>query len=291
MSTSADSSYLESLKFFLPPAQRTTVVLVGCGGTGSWLAPALARLARIGQETGKSISLVFVDPDVVEEKNIYRQNFCRAEIGANKAQALAARYAMAWGVEIGSAAARFGEMQESIERSAYEGVTVICGCVDGAGGRKEIAAFAESWSRGTRVWVDSGNEQTSGQVLAGCSDGAKAEALVLPGFCAWLPLPSEQAPELISSPTAYPHPGPLPFRARGEEQELALSCAEMAMRGAQGLTINQVMAAIMADYIFRIVLTHDLRRYATRIDLASGVMTSEYITRKAINGWLKGKKR
>ncbi len=283
MSTRAENSYLDSLKFFLPPSQRTTIVLAGCGGTGSWLAPALARLARMGQETGKNISLVFVDPDQVEEKNIYRQNFCRAEIGANKAEALAARFAMAWGVEIGSAAARFGKMKDSLRRSMHEGATVICGCVDGAGGRKEMAEFAGSHGN-LKVWVDSGNEQTSGQVLAGCSDGAKKEALGLPGMCAWLPLPSEQAPELLSSPTPLPNPLPLPSR-EGE------SCAEMAMRGAQGLTINQAMAAIMADYIFRIVLTQDLRRYATFVDLASGVMTSKYITRKEVEGWMKGKKR
>jgi len=47
-----------------------------------------------------NVRLAFWDYDAVEEKNIFRQNFCEAEIGTNKAETLARRYGLAWGIEI-----------------------------------------------------------------------------------------------------------------------------------------------------------------------------------------------
>ena len=52
------------------------------------------------EKFGKTVGVYFVDPDVVEHKNCYRQNFCEAEIGRNKAESMAFRYGLAWGIEI-----------------------------------------------------------------------------------------------------------------------------------------------------------------------------------------------
>ena len=71
--------YLNACRLLLPSSDNISLVLVGCGGTGSWLAPHVARVARLLLEKWqKDVQVVFVDPDVVEEKNIYRQNFCHA---------------------------------------------------------------------------------------------------------------------------------------------------------------------------------------------------------------------
>ena len=75
--------------------------LVGCGGNGSWLAPHLVRLARFLRETRQmKVHLTFIDPDVVEMKNVFRQNFGEAEVGGHKAELLALRYAASWGQSI-----------------------------------------------------------------------------------------------------------------------------------------------------------------------------------------------
>ena len=50
--------------------REATVVLVGCGGTGGFLADALGRLLL-----GRAARLVLVDPDVVEPHNVARQAF------------------------------------------------------------------------------------------------------------------------------------------------------------------------------------------------------------------------
>src|SRR5690242_10750253 len=93
-------SYVQAVPLLLPQGKPFHLFLVGCGGSGSWLAPSLARLTRVLNDAGRRISLTFVDHDTVEEGNVPRQNFCYAEIGQFKAMALATRYSAAWGIEI-----------------------------------------------------------------------------------------------------------------------------------------------------------------------------------------------
>lgn len=71
------------------------IVIVGCGGTGSWLIPKLAK--TINDMKRKNLlsadfSLVLVDGDTVESKNLIRQNFVESDIGRNKAEVMAVRY-------------------------------------------------------------------------------------------------------------------------------------------------------------------------------------------------------
>ena len=84
------------------PVEYNTLrfIVVGAGGTGSFVVPALARLIfELKQQQNKSAEMLIVDPDVVESQNIPRSNFCFAEVGRYKAQTLAERVATAWGIE------------------------------------------------------------------------------------------------------------------------------------------------------------------------------------------------
>jgi hypothetical protein len=68
----------------MPHAEKR-VVIVGCGGIGSWLAEALARTLEF-QAPGSA--MILVDGDNYEEKNVERQSF--DQIG-NKAKVLRER--------------------------------------------------------------------------------------------------------------------------------------------------------------------------------------------------------
>ena len=57
----------------LPPTLVIHILLVGVGGTGSWLALSLGRLAYHARQKGITFHLTFVDPDRVEIKNVGRQ--------------------------------------------------------------------------------------------------------------------------------------------------------------------------------------------------------------------------
>src|SRR5581483_4175527 len=59
--------------------------IVGCGGTGSHMADAVAQLwiATNGMKRTPTPlkQMYLVDPDIVELKNVGRQRFCPADVG------------------------------------------------------------------------------------------------------------------------------------------------------------------------------------------------------------------
>lgn len=248
------------------------LVLVGCGGTGSWLAPAVVRLARAwSEDLGWSVAVTFVDPDVVEARNTFRQNFCAAEVGVPKAEALAVRYSAAWGVPITARPTQF--KSDVLRAPSYSTTHILLGCVDNGAARKSLNETLDGLSyHGTpRVWwIDAGNTRAGGQVLVGSARERRDlhHAFTIPGLCTALPSPGWQRPELLET---------TPEEAAGDD----LDCAELAIQNSQGLTVNQVMAAHVADVLNRLV-SGELRTYAQAVNLNAGVVSSRFITPEAI---------
>jgi tRNA A37 threonylcarbamoyladenosine dehydratase len=81
------SKYISQIKFFgienVKKMQDISVTIVGVGGLGSWLSEFLVR---VGVK-----KLVIVDFDIVEEKNLNRQNYTLEDIGKLKIDALEKR--------------------------------------------------------------------------------------------------------------------------------------------------------------------------------------------------------
>ncbi len=261
-----------------------SLILAGCGGTGSWLAPTVVRVARLlSEKFNKSVRVVFIDPDVVEAKNCYRQNFAECEIGRNKAEALAARYGLAWGVEVLALPVPFpsdlDRLLETDQQTHYQ-LAVVIGCVDNAPARSAIHHYLTEHSGygAARWWLDCGNERHSGQVLVGGFNNKHDQTIFpIPGYCARLPLPSEQHPELLQS------------RPHDAAPDGNLSCADLALLGAQGLAVNQQVAAIAGDYLLQMLVYGTLTRFQTYFDQASGTMRSTPITEAALSPYLTEK--
>ncbi len=280
-----DLSHLEAspLKIALPQNDRTLqIFLVGCGGTGSWLAPHLIRLARFLHEMrGMNVCLTFVDPDAVERKNVFRQNFADAEIGASKCELLAMRYSAAWGhgVTVQTHTARFNR---SIVQLEYGDLGVIVGCVDNPEARKEItqAMTADTNKRGlARLprlwWLDCGNGADTGQVLLGAARCAREMRYAFPctpdqGFCVNLPAPDLQHPELLERQDAA---------SRTPKAAQTLSCAELALTGDQSPSINSLIANVAASYLWRMFTDpKGLTTFATYCNLSFHSIRSRFIT-------------
>ena len=272
-----DYSILNAKPIILPVYQQIEFYLVGCGGTGSWLAPSLCRIARYFTQRCKNTSLIFIDPDRVEQKNILRQNFCDAEIGLNKAQTLALRYSLSWGIDIEALPDSF--KPEIVARDHYQKeqkLKIVIGCVDNAIARQSITrALSQYQSWHTRDvatelwWLDCGNHSHSGQVLIGSHLSAEIDTYQFHQLgCIKLPAPCLQHPELLE-----PKPEEL--------SQTNMSCAELDLLNTQSLTINQYVAAEAASYLVRLI-TGKLNRLATYLDLESGFMTSTFITEDAL---------
>ena len=298
-----DLSHLNAvpLKVVMPRSQgMLRIYLVGCGGTGSWAAPHIARLARFLREVrGVKTAVTFVDPDGVETRNVFRQNFCAAEVGSNKAELLASRLSAAWGIEIHTHAQRFESKMIDLE---YGDVGVIVGCVDNALARREIS---ETLSRETQRygngepppprlwWIDSGNGEDTGQVLVGAAPSSSELRQAFPfypqpTYCVNLPSPALQHPDLLQdSPTIPQPPTPAPDVsgrvADANTNQAAISCTEMALLGEQSPIINAMMANLAATYLWRLFAdARGLTTFATYCNLSSMSWRSTYIVPAAV---------
>lgn len=261
--------------------ERVAVVLAGCGGTGSFLALHLARLAYHARERhGLRLQLVFVDPDAVEPKNLGRQNFCAAEVGLPKAWALMYRYNLAFGLDARVVQDRFDGsiLDPFVGRDRY---TLIAGCVDNAAARCDIHQALNNYVGGRVWWLDGGNHDQSGQVVLGnCTHIVRPEITPL-GFCQALPAPSIVHPELLDGPIGQAGAGQAGAgQARGPAPTDGGSCADLALADVQGLMVNQAVAGWMATYLARLFISRDLDLYATYFDLVAGSCRSLAITRE-----------
>lgn len=272
---SLDFSFMNAARVITAAHQEVKLVMIGCGGTGSWLAPSVVRIARVLNESGTRAGALFIDPDFVERKNIPRQNFCDAELSHPKAQTLAARYSLAWGVEVRAAVDYF---KPEMISSRWNRLTVIIGCVDNAAARQEIAKMLNANAPDAPPhtwWLDCGNQRESGQVILGSTNDPRTlrSAFPMNSLCQHLPSPILQCPDLLT-----PQPEELSHHN--------LSCAELALANAQGLIVNQRVAAEAADYLARLLIHQNLRRFATWFDLASGAVRNSYVTPEAIKPFL-----
>ncbi|MGE3384755.1 MAG: ThiF family adenylyltransferase [Pyrinomonadaceae bacterium] len=253
-------------------------IVVGAGGTGSFVVPALARLIfELKQQQNKSAEMLIVDPDVVENGNIPRSNFCFAEIGRYKAQTLAERVATAWGIETSFACESFdSEKHLKNSNSDFRSLTVIVGCVDNYLARLEMHRALEefrSYGESSRVWwIDGGNGKTSGQVLLGSTTKTLKPDQYFTGtsICRALPAPSIQHSDLLTPEKV--------------EVKSDASCPDRVRLGEQGLNVNQRVAIEMAEMLISMLLTRTLRRFAVYFDLESGTTRSVYCIPTAVSG-------
>ncbi len=258
-----DSLYARAV--LLPLLKEVSIHLIGCGGSGSWLAPHLARIAKLLEEVHHlSVRLVFWDPDIVEQKNIYRQNFCEAEIGVNKAQTLARRYGHAWGMEVIAVGVPFTRenlyRNNLAQRYGSGEVHFLVSCVDNNKARQEIVKCCQeihaAW------WMDTGNIKTAGQVAVGrLLDERESSPLRFPSKTTWLPLPSEQFPGILL-PESVP--------VKEEMDTSGMSCADIALVDEQGLSINHAVASAAAAMLMKLLVTQDLQHHCAYVSTESG---------------------
>jgi PRTRC genetic system ThiF family protein len=274
-----DLSFVRAARVMADRGGPVRFILVGCGGTGGWLAPDIARLHSELARAGRTVSTTFVDYDRVEPKNIPRQNFCHAEIGLYKSTALAARLTAAWNVPIVAVKERFSvEMVDENmgwgRHKRTDELVLLLGCVDGATGRRALArALHNNYDFMPHYvwWLDCGNAAESGQVLLG-SAPTKAHlrgAFTSAKVCKALPSPALQAPELLK-------------KKPEELTDTNLSCAELMERNEQSLMVNKQAACVAARYAFRLTTGRALKYFATYFDQETGAEQSRYVTPEAV---------
>jgi len=229
---------------------NSTVVIAGCGGTGGFVAEDLCRILPVSQQ------IILVDPDIVEERNLIRQNYSAGDIGKYKCEALADHLCARYKRKIGYFVGKIKEFNSNSQG-------LLLGCVDNGPARADIALkFVSQYSSEYGWWIDAGNENNFGQILVGNSKFAASSSYVInhqrPELqdLRWdhLPLPTLQRPDLLTQV-----PG-------------KISCLQAA---EQGSTINRTMASLMVETV-RQLINNTLTWFQLYVDMDKGVMHPIY---------------
>lgn len=238
---------------FDPNQHIRRVVLVGLGGTGGHLARLLARMLYDMEQRGlHRPSLLFVDPDRVETKNVGRQNFSVADAhsGGFKAEVLARYFNLSLGLDIEWATEPFDP-----DRHVEKWNTLIIDAVDNHEARWAIA-------RADTLTVSCGNHHNAGQVCIGNTIDRERVTHALER----LPEDREEiAISLLPAPSLL-FPDLLEPELGTEEPAEDLSCSELIARGDQALLINDTMAVVAAHYVYCVLHRQPIRSFMTYVD-------------------------
>ena len=218
------------------------ILMLGAGGTGSYVAMHLYRLAHC---LGRRVRIIIADGDSVEQKNLVRQHFTARDLGANKARALAERYAGAFKMKaeyIPDFIEDKARLVELLKPSRAAGArhmahapnetTILLGCVDNNKSRRLCnEAFYECRDI---TYIDSGNGEHSGQVVCGVRRN---------GRTLYKPIGSAY-PDILEDTDKFP---------------TELSCAQASISAPQTIAANMTAATIMVCLLHNILVLGDNR--------------------------------
>lgn len=181
---------MDTKLFYTPDhwlGREISVVLIGCGGTGSEMLDCLARLDWVIRALGHpGLRVKVYDGDTVEAPNVGRSQFYPADVGFNKAIVSVQRANLRWGLSWDGFPFHFQPTEEFIGENSFGQVDLFVTCVDKAQFRADFAKLCRGRGfhhRGDALFLDTGNGSASGQVILGhcCTRNAHY------GSKAWLP--------------------------------------------------------------------------------------------------------
>lgn len=224
----------------IPVNKPVKIVMIGAGGTGGHAAPNIYRLLH---SIDRSAKFIIADGDVVESKNLVRQNFISADLGKNKAKVMAERYSAAFGMET-EYIPEFIENEEqlldvlssdSVQQNQYgykypkRCQVILIGAVDNNKSRQ--LCHKCFYKMNNIIYIDSGNGEHTGQVVCGVRRSGKT----------------------IMKPVGRVYPDILRKNA-DDKFPTELSCAEASISSPQSITANITAAAAIVNYVYNIVV-------------------------------------
>ncbi|MDR1130862.1 MAG: ThiF family adenylyltransferase [Oscillospiraceae bacterium] len=225
-----------------PVKTPVKIIMLGAGGTGSYIAMHLYRLSHC---LDRPVRIIIADGDSVEQKNLIRQHFTAADLGLNKARVLAERYASAFSMEAeyipifieDKARLRQLIQPEQVYMKLEGGgslrlpeMVVLISAVDNNKSRRLCnEAFYEEKDL---IYIDSGNSEYSGQVVCGIRRNGRT----------------------LYKPVGYVYPDILEDADKFQSE---LSCAEASVSAPQTITANMTAATLVVSLLYNILVLGD----------------------------------
>src|ERR1019366_2573478 len=177
METNVEELVMETHRIHPELLEReVSVLMVGCGGTGSAVVAGLPYLHQslVARGHPGGLHVTVVDSDTISPTNGVRQPFARSEIGLNKAIVLVNRLNLFWGLKWEAVPVHL-KPGTFISRS-YSGddlrAHIVMGCVDSRAARAVIATSISGFST-VGYLLDIGNGASSGQFVLGEPQNAR----------------------------------------------------------------------------------------------------------------------
>ena len=240
-------------KTYIPQTIRT-ILVIGCGGTGSYLVQGLAKMIH-GYNLDFDVKLI--DPDIVEEKNISRQNFDPCDVGWTKAESLSFRMSERYGVG-------FKAIVDKCENVRMpHGNFLVVTCVDRIAPRKVF--------KDVPMWLDLGNGESQGQAIFGTTSNTKNMQEVQKTW--------DKSPFVSDLPNAFLKVGMSILKDKKTKRRV--SCAEMAF-SEQGCFVNEESAQAGLNILHQILVCGEVSIPATYFDFRKArkipvLITKEYL--------------
>lgn len=252
------------------------IIVIGAGGTGGYVIRDLSRFIFSIQKRRDDFAyrFVVVDGDIVEEKNLLRQNFLPRDLGKSKSVCIAERHAKAFGLGIEAYNTRvenrstLKDIVDSYgESPLYNGsnrpriVNIVIGCVDNNKARRVVDDYMNSVnaSHSNFIWIDSGNERKGGQVVCG------GKVKTTSGDILNIPTVTDLYPEILEE---------------AEDSTSQVSCAERLMQDEQNIFVNISAAMYVLNFIRKIVLSEDFQIHGVEFDI-NGKVASRHLSEAA----------
>lgn len=247
---------IEKAKYFYRPYWRALnngqfdpymprkVVVVGCGGNGGYVIPWIARYisqSRLDEIRGMQMTLI--DGDVIEPKNVSRQNFVPSDIGQNKAEIMADRCNRNLGMEVEAIPEYFSK--KHLDNRTITAGDLVIGCVD----RHPVRLLLSQWVADSRenFYIDVGNELSAGQLF----------------LSGWPTVRSDREPPMLADRNIRPiqiHDF-YPEIAKADVTKAAPSCAELTAAGQQRMSTNLTAANLVFQAFEALMLTAEIPYY------------------------------
>lgn len=231
--------------FYLHTDYAFHFIVLGVGGTGSELVPKLCRqlsLLRYDDSVEQRHAITICDADVVEDKNLIRQNFFAQDLGKNKAEIMALKCSTMFDMTV-NAVPRYVETEEELLKLVYlypDKVPFIVGCVDNTATRKLVHEVISKGTIPLVFYIDSGNEEYAGQVALGCYPTIKNYLYI-----------SDEVGLFYIPDVTFHHPEMLETEDKFASE---LSCAERALSNPQAAITNVEAANILFQMISHCLL-------------------------------------
>lgn len=222
----------------LPTINNTVIYLIGAGGTGGFTFTNLARLLA-----GSKTPITICDGDIVEPKNLKRQQFGKTDIDSPKAQALA-NWAGNTILDCPPITVNNRYITDSDELLAEicintpdGSIPIIISAVDNVATRKLINQTLEDLPE--YIAIDSGNHDQGGQVVL----TTNLEVVESQGF------ETPKQVKLANMLQVYPEIANIDDKNPGLEQ----SCDEVVESEPQAMMANSRNGDIIANLVMSIL--------------------------------------